>query len=95
MSPQYHCVFGESIQTVFRTAENDEVVKVITLLWGNSCEVCADENFDEDGMLVYQPPPLHKAWLDKEERNESKNRFCWKCDQKIDKEKDVKRKIVD
>ena len=62
---------------MFSTGENNEVLKSITeLLWGNSHEVYADDKYDEDEILVYYPPPLHKVWLDKDDGRESRNILC-------------------
>ena len=80
---------------MFSTGENNEVLKSITeLLWGNSHEVYADDKYDEDEILVYYPPPLHKVWLDKDDGRESRNILCQQRDQNIDRENDVERKIV-
>ena len=60
----------------------------------NSREVYVDNKYHEDRILVYQPPPLHKVWLGEEERQESKTRLHWHCDQNIGREKDVKSRVL-
>ena len=76
ISPQYHCVFDDKFETVFSTGENDGVIAAITnMLWDNNRELYALDEFDDDGLLVYQPPPFHDVWLDEEERREKKVRL--------------------
>ena len=59
VSPQYHCMFDDLFQTVFCEGENDVVVEEITSLsWDNARELHAEDEFDDDGVSVYQPPPL-------------------------------------
>jgi hypothetical protein len=77
VSPQFHCVFDDLFQTVFSTGENDPVVDAIcNLRWDNNQEFFAEEEYDKDGMLVYQPPPLDEVWLSKSERRDRKDRLC-------------------
>ena len=73
VSPQYHCVFDDKFETVFSTGENDQVVAAICdMLWDHNRELYALDEFDDDGILIYQPPPLHDVWLTEEERREKK-----------------------
>ena len=69
VSPQYHCVFDDLFQTVFSSGKNDAVVDAISnLLWDNNRELYAEQEFDEEGNLIYQPPPLDEVWLSEPER---------------------------
>ena len=59
VSPQYHYVFDYLFQTVFSSGDNDAVVDaIINLLWDNNRELYVEQEFDENGNLIYQPPPL-------------------------------------
>ena len=76
VSPQYHCVFDDLFQTVFSDGDNQPVVDAIcNNLWDNNREQYAEEEYDADGMLVYQPPPLDEVWLSEPDRRERKDRL--------------------
>ena len=71
VSPQYHCVFDDLFQTVYSDGENKAITDAIcNLLWENNRDIYAEEEFDGDGILIYQPPPLHQVWLDEPERRD-------------------------
>ena len=75
-SPQYNVVFDDLFQTVFSSGENDAVVDTISnFLWDNNRELYVEEEFDEDGNLIYEPLPLDKVWLSEPERREKKGRL--------------------
>ncbi len=49
---------------MFRNGDKDSVFEAITnMLWENSGEKYDEEEYDTDGDLVYQPPPLDEVWL--------------------------------
>ena len=74
VSSQYHCVFDDLFQTVHSADDEDNIVDAITdLLWDNARELYALDEFDKDGMLVYEPPPLDEVWLDEPARCDHKN----------------------
>ena len=76
VSPQYHYVFDDKFEIVFSTGENDQVFKGISdMLWDKNRKLYAPDEFDEDGLLVYQPPPLNDVWLNEEERRDKKVRL--------------------
>ena len=76
VSPQYHCVFDDLFQTVFSDGGDQRVIDAIcNTLWDNNREQYAEEEYDEDGMLVYQPPPLDEVWLSEPERRDRKERI--------------------
>ena len=96
VSPQFHCVFDDLFHTVFSTGENDPVTDAITnLLWDSSREVFAEDEYDEDGLLVYQPPPLDKVWLSEEERRDAKERRLRQRERQIQREKSIEEQILD
>ena len=74
ISPQYHCVFDNLFETVFGNQKLPGAVydALCNLLWENSRDLYAEEEFDDDGMLVYEPPPLDTVWLDEPARRERK-----------------------
>ena len=72
VSPQYHCVFDNSFETVFSS-------KLVTSDLDNICDEIFqdrrywyDEEEYEDGKLVYCPPPLHELWMIKPERRDQR-----------------------
>ena len=90
VSPQYHCVFDDLFQTVFNDGMDKHVVDAIcNNLWNNNRELYAEEEYDEDGMLVYQPPPLDEVWLSEPERRDRKNRLCKQQTRQRRREQDI------
>ena len=62
---QFHLVFDDLFETVIRTGIDDLVVKSIcNELCQLNRELFAEEEIDEAGNIIYQPPPLHEVWLD-------------------------------
>ena len=45
---------------------------MISLSWDNARELYAEDEFDDDRVAVYQPPPLNEVWLDETEHCEKK-----------------------
>ena len=69
ISPQYHVVFDDLFETVGGTGEADEVVDTVCAkLFENSCDWYVEEEHDENGELIYSPPPLDEVWLTEPER---------------------------
>ena len=90
VSPQYHVVFDELFQTVFSSGENDAVVDAISnLLWDNNRELYVEQEFDENGNLIYQPPPLDEVWLSEPERRERKDRLRQQRVRRSEREKRI------
>ncbi len=64
ISPQFHVVFNDLFETVNRTGVDEPVVKSICQdLFQLNRELYAEEELDEAGNIIYQPPPLHEVWL--------------------------------
>ena len=62
VSPQYHVVFDYKFETVFSDGKtSDELDKICNELFVNSCDCYAEEEYDEDGVLIYKPPPLDES----------------------------------
>jgi hypothetical protein len=56
---------------VIRTGIDDIVVESIcNELFQLNRELFAEEELDEAGYIIYQPPPLHEAWLDEAGRGQ-------------------------
>jgi hypothetical protein len=54
--------------------DNDNIVHAIDdSLWDNTRGMYALDEFDKDGMLVYEPPPLDEVWLDEHVRRDRRN----------------------
>ena len=62
VSPQYHVVFDDNFQTVFSDGKSsEELDKICNQLFVESRDCYAEEEYDEDGVLVYKPPPLDEV----------------------------------
>ena len=73
VSPQYHVVFDEKFETVFNDSKSsEELDKFCAELFVSSRECVVENEYDEDGMLVYRPPPLDEVWLSEPERCEQR-----------------------
>ncbi len=76
ISPQFHVVFDDLFKTVNRTGVDEPAVKSICQdLFQLNRELYAEEELDEAGNLIYQPPPLHEIWLD-EAGQQQGNKDC-------------------
>ncbi len=65
VTPQFHVVFDDLFETVIRNGDNDAVINSICDgLFNWNCELYVEDEFNNDGLLVYKPPPLHELWLD-------------------------------
>jgi hypothetical protein len=52
-------VFDDRFETVFSDGKtSEELDKICKELFVNSRDCCAEEEYDEDGMLIYKPPSL-------------------------------------
>jgi hypothetical protein len=71
VSPQYHVVFDDKFETVFNDGKSsEELDKICAELFVSSRELFVEEEYDDDGVLVYKPPPLDEVWLSEPERRE-------------------------
>ena len=74
VSPQYHVVFDDKFDTIFcdgkSTAELDAICDE---LFTSSRDYYAEEEYDENGLLIYKPPPLDEVWLSEPERRDRKS----------------------
>ena len=76
ISPQYHVVFDDLFQTVFSDGINDKVTDAICdHLFEESRDVYVEPEYNEDGVLVYSPPPLDEIWLTEPERRDREQRL--------------------
>jgi hypothetical protein len=81
ISPQFHLVFDDLFETVNIIGIDDLVVESIcNELFQLIRELFAEEELDEAGNIIYQPPPLHEVWLDEAGRRQgSENRIRLRC----------------
>ena len=71
VSLQYHVVFDDNFQTVLHDGHlTEDLHRICDELFVESREVYAEEEFDDDGLLIYKPPPLDEVWLSEPERRE-------------------------
>ncbi len=61
--------------------DNDAVINSIwDGLFGRNQELYAEDEFHADGMLIYNPPPSHKVWLDEAGCHQGKeDLLCQQC----------------
>ena len=71
ISPQYHVVFDDKFETVFGgSMSEEELDRICQRLFDGDRENYVEEEFDDDGVLIYEPPPLDKVWLTEPERRD-------------------------
>ena len=76
VSPQYHIVFDDKFETVFGSSlEDTEVDAILGGLFEDNRDIYVEPEYDDDGNLVYNPPPLDEVWLTEPERRERKERL--------------------
>ena len=78
VSPQWHVVFDDKFESVFSTGciSDDDFDRICSTLYDESRDWYLEpEDFDDDGDLVYEPPPLDEVYLNEEERRERKERL--------------------
>ncbi|KAL7474399.1 hypothetical protein ACHAW6_000372 [Cyclotella cf. meneghiniana] len=69
VSPKYHVVFNNKFKTVFHDGKTlEELDKICAELFVDSKEHFIECEYDEDGLLIYRPPPLNEVWLSEPER---------------------------
>jgi hypothetical protein len=70
------CCFDDLFKTVNRNGVDEPVVESICQdLFQLNKELYAEEELDEAGNIIYQPPPLHEVWLD-EAGQQQGNKDC-------------------
>ncbi|KAL7485377.1 hypothetical protein ACHAW6_010970 [Cyclotella cf. meneghiniana] len=73
ISTQCHVVFDDKFNTVFHTGKStEELDKICKELFVENQDCYFEEEYDEDGMLIYKPPPLDDVWLLELEHQECK-----------------------
>ena len=78
VSPQWHVVFDDKFESVFSTGciSDEDFDRICSTLYDESRDWYIDpDDFDDDGDLVYAPPPLDEVYLNEEERRERKERL--------------------
>ena len=64
-------MFEDKLETVFNDGKSsEELDKICAELFVNSRELYVEDEYDDDGMLVYPPPPLDKVWLSEPDRRD-------------------------
>jgi hypothetical protein len=62
VSPQYHVVFDDKFETVYNDGKSsEEVDRICEELFVNSREHFVEDEYNEDGLLIYRPRPLNKV----------------------------------
>jgi hypothetical protein len=71
VSLQYHVVFDDKFDTIFNNGSTDEKFDIICNdLFDNFRDWYTKEEYDGNGNLLYQPPPLDEVWLSEPERQD-------------------------
>jgi hypothetical protein len=78
ISLQFHVVFDDLFETVNRTGVDETIVESICSgLFQRERELYAEEELNEAGNIIYQPPPLDKVWVDEVGcRQGNEDRIC-------------------
>ena len=64
ISHQRHVVFDDKFEIIFNNGKTDEEIdKICEKLFAGNKECYVEEEFDERGILIYEPPPLDEVWL--------------------------------
>ncbi|KAL7475537.1 hypothetical protein ACHAW6_001446, partial [Cyclotella cf. meneghiniana] len=88
VSPQYHVVFDDKFETVFHDGKTtDKLDQIFNILFAESRECYAEEEFDEDGILIYKPPLLDEMWHSEPERHNCRAQLETQCDNAVRWEK--------
>ena len=62
VSPQYHVVFDDKFETVFNDGKSSaDLDETCAELFISSRESYVEDEYDEDGILIYRPPPLDEV----------------------------------
>jgi hypothetical protein len=76
VSPQYHVVFDDRFETVFSSGKDDEAIdRLCSELFEDSRDLYVEPEYNDEGELVYEPPPLDEVWLTEPERRERKEKL--------------------
>ena len=70
-SHQCHAAFDDKFEAIFSNGKSgEEADKTCEKLLAGNKECCVEEEFDERGVIVCEPPPLDEVWLSEpEQRN--------------------------
>ena len=94
VSPQYHVVFDDKFETVFNDGKSsEELDRICSELFIHSRECYAEEEYDEDGLLIYTPPPLDEVWLSESDRRE-RRKVLEEQRTRVQRQRDVETKEV-
>src|SRR6056300_431515 len=95
VSPQYHLVFDDLFETVFRQGDNDVVVDgICNELFDCNRDWYAEEELNEDGEVIYRPPPLDDVWLDEQGRRDCKDELARQRQRHGERLREISRNIV-
>ena len=90
VSPQYHVVFDDKFQTIFNEGRTEaELDKICEELFAGDRESYVQEEYDDDGILVYEPPPLDEVWLSEPERRDRRSALEKQRQRAVRREKEL------
>ena len=57
-------MFDDKFETVYHDGKStEELDRICDELFATNRKIYAEEEYDDDGLLVYMPPPLDEVWL--------------------------------
>ena len=96
ISPQFHLVYDDLYETVIRTKDDEhEFNTICDDLFKFNRDWYAEEEFDDDGKLIYRPPPLEDVWLDEQGRRERREQLGYQRRCRQDKIREKSRAVPD
>ena len=85
-------MFDDTFETVYSAGlPTAEVNTICDKLFEKSRELYAEEEFDDDGELIYRPPPLDDVWLDVDERRDRRTALADQRHRTAEREKATRR----
>ncbi|KAL7465136.1 hypothetical protein ACHAXS_005462, partial [Conticribra weissflogii] len=88
ISPQFHLVFDDKFKTVVGTAQNDDVVdEICNRLFETNRDWYVEDEYDDDGELIYSAPPLDEVWLTEPEQRQRKEDLARQRDRRAQRER--------
>ena len=64
-------MFNDKFETVVSDGQpSEDIDNIYTSLFAGSCECCVKEEYNQSGVLVYEPLLLYEVWLSEPEKHD-------------------------